>query len=208
MITSHSTFGHDPAGPDSLTPEPDPIRLLRCWLPENTDDLRPLMQLSTIDVDGYPDARSVLVSEVDDDGLYFHTSANSRKARQLAAAPRACAVLAWPEVGRQLVVQGDVEVAPTSESDSVYRSRGRYLQLLAWTNTVQTAQLPLAERRSRWAGFADQHPDGSLQPPESWIGFLIRPRRLTFWRADDLGPSQRTEYRRSDIGWLVELLDG
>jgi pyridoxamine 5'-phosphate oxidase len=206
VITSTSTFGADLPDPDS--PEPDPLRLLRRWLPENTSELRPLMQLSTIDADGYPDARSVLLSEVDDEGLYFHTSAQSRKAQQLTALSRACAVLAWPEVGRQLVVQGDVEPAPATEALAVFHSRGRYLQLLAWTNSVQTAQLPITERRARWARFASEHPDGSLEPPPGWIGFRLKPRRLTFWRGDEQGPSNRTEYRRTDDGWTITKLDG
>jgi pyridoxamine 5'-phosphate oxidase len=206
MITSLSTFGSDTPDPDEI--EPDPMRLLRSWLPENKDELRPLMQLSTIDADGYPDSRSVLLSEVDDDGLYFHTSSTSRKARQLAAAPRACVVLAWPEVGRQLIVQGDVEMASTDEALAVFQARSRYLQLLAWTNTAETAQLSRGERRARWERFATEHPEGTLQPPDTWIGLRLKPLRLTFWRGDELGPSNRTEYRRTDAGWSITKLDG
>jgi pyridoxamine 5'-phosphate oxidase len=211
VITSLSTFGTDPCDPaDPDAVEPDPMRLLRAWLPPNTSDLRPLMQLSTIDADGYPDARSVLLSEVDDGGLYFHTSSHTRKAAQLAALPRACAVLAWPEVGRQLVVQGEVEPVPALSARAAYHARGYYLQLLAWTNSTQMAQRPIAERRARFEEYARAHPEGTLEPPDSWIGFRIIPRRLTFWRGDELGPSNRTEYRRQapDQPWSITKLDG
>jgi pyridoxamine 5'-phosphate oxidase len=188
--------------------EPDPIRLMHSWLPPNDSWPRPLMSLSTVDVDGYPDARNVLLSEVDAGGLYFHTDSDSRKARQLAATARACAVLVWPDAGRQLTVQGDVELAAPAESSSIYATRGRYLRLLAWVNTVELAQLPLAERRRRWAEFAAEHPDPSLGPAPTWLGFRLRATRLAFYRADEHGPSHRTEYRRDGDTWLITKLPG
>ena len=78
------------------------------------------MTLATIDTDGYPDARTVLLSEVDRDGLYFYTDSRSRKARQLAEADRARAVLVWPDDGRQLSVQGDVEPVPAGHANAAF----------------------------------------------------------------------------------------
>ena len=85
-ITSTQIFGEDQPNPDETLP--DPLHLLGRWLPENTDELRPLMTVSTIDADGYPDSRNVLLSEFDGEALYFHTDARSRKAGELAANPR------------------------------------------------------------------------------------------------------------------------
>jgi len=189
-------------------PAADPLALMCSWLPPNDDHSRPMMTLSTIDVDGYPDARSVLLSEADRDGLYFHTDSRSRKARQLTATGRACAVLAWPELGRQLVAQGDVTSVPAARSAAVFAVRGPYLRLLAWANTPETALLPAPERRARWAEFAHRHPDATLLPPPTWIGFRLRPRRLTFYRADEAGPSHRTEYRLLGGAWTAALLPG
>jgi pyridoxamine 5'-phosphate oxidase len=186
----------------------DPLDLLARWLPPNSEPLRPLMTLSTVDGTGYPDARSVLLSEVDDQGLYFHTDAGSRKVTQLWETPRACLTLVLPESARQLVVQGDVEPAPADELARAYAARSRYLQVLAWTNTSEAASLPPGERRDRWQRFEVEHPAGSLRPPPTWAGFLVRPARITFWQGDSAGPSTRTEYRRTASGWERHVLPG
>jgi pyridoxamine 5'-phosphate oxidase len=199
-------FGSD-QNPD--VDPPDPVGLMHSWLPANDAHPRPLMTLSTIDPDGYPDARNVLLSEIDADGaLYLHTDSRSRKADQLTVTPRACAVLVWPDDGRQLTVQGDVDLAPAAHSSSVYAVRGPYLRLLAWANTVELAQLPRAERRVRWAQFAAAHPEESLVPPPTWVGFRLRPRRVTFYRTDDQGPSHRIEYLLDGDTWQVSKLPG
>ena len=206
MITSTPTFGSDVDDPD--TDVPDPIALMKLWLPPNTSELRPLMTLATHGGDGYPDARNVLASAVDDSGLHFHTDAKTRKAQELAADPRACAVLVWPDVGRQLVLAGDVTPEPPDAAAAVYAVRGAYLRTLAWVNSDETAQLPLPERRRVWAEHLHANPDETLQPPPGWIGFVLRPHRLTFWRGDPDGPSNRVEYRRVDGGWDVRRLAG
>lgn len=206
MITASTTFGEDLADPDRV--EPDALALLARWLPENEGELRPLMTLSSIGVDGYPAARSVLLSRFDGQCLHFHTDAGSRKAAELAADPRVALTLAWPEVGRQLVVQGDASPVPAEDAAEVYAARSRYLQLLAWANDAGTARLPLAERRARWSALQAAHPEGTLSPPPSWIGYRVTPRRILFWRGDPEGPSNRTEYLRNGTGWTVSRLPG
>lgn len=206
MITPTPRFGSDQDDPDAVWP--DPLALLALWLPQPAGESRPLMTLSTIDADGYPDSRSVLLSGYDGAAAYFHTDVRSRKVAELAADPRVSLLLVWPELGRQVVIQGDA--TPTSEDDAaqVYAERSRYLQLLAWTNNADSAALPTEMRRERWAAFANQHPDGSLSAPATWIGYRVIPRRITFWRGDPAGPSTRVEYLRSGDSWLSTRLPG
>ena len=206
MITSTPTFGRDIDDPDADVP--DPIALMKLWLPPNTTELRPLMTLATIDAEGCPDARSVLASAVDDDGLHFHTDARTRKVHELRHDPRACAVLAWPDVGRQLVVAGETTPEPEGTAAAVYAARGAYLRTLAWVNTDDLAQLSQGERRRRWAEHLRMTPEATLSAPPGWVGFVLRPTRLTFWRGDPEGPSNRVEYRRSGGGWDVRRLAG
>jgi pyridoxamine 5'-phosphate oxidase len=206
VITSTPTFGRDVDDPD--TDVADPAELLALWLPANTDALRPLMTLSTVDADGYPDARNVLLSLFDADGLHFHSGATSRKALQLRAVPRACATLVWPDIGRQVVVSGDVVAERAGLAAEVYAARGPYLRALAWANTDDLAQLPQVERRQWWARFATERPDCTLGAPPSWTGFVLAPRRYTFWRGDPDGPSNRIEYRSGPDGWTITRLAG
>lgn len=206
MITSTPTFGEDLADIDAV--EPDALALLGRWLPANEGELRPLMTLSTIGLDGYPAARNVLLSKFDGSHLHFNTDASSRKVAELRVNPRVAVTLVWPEIGRQVVVQGDAAEVPPADAAEVFAARSRYLQLLAWANDPETAQLPLAERRARWAEFGRTHPEGTLSAPEWWTGFRVTPVRMLFWRGDPDGPSTRTEYVRAGDAWTISRLPG
>lgn len=184
----------------------DPWQLLAEWLPSNEDPARPLMTLATA-ADGIPDARTLLLSEFDREGFYFHTDTRSRKVRQLAAEPRVALMLHFPDKARQLTVQGVAEPAPSDELRRAFRARSPYLQQLAWQNTVEFAGLPLADRLSAWSAFTDDHADGFGQPL-TWTGYLVRPSRLTFWFGNPDTASRRTEYTRTPEGWAVSLLAG
>lgn len=206
--------GAGPAHPVTLSPSvlresaalPGPFDLLADWLPANDDPARPLMTLGTLSPDGYPDARTVLLSEFDERGLFFHTDSRSRKVADLAGTPRASLTLIWP--GRQLVLQGVVSRATADEEQTVYARRSRYLQLLAWLNTDEFAALPLEERLAAWAAYGEEHP--SLTAPETWVGFMVEPVRVTFWEGRPETAGIRTEFRREDLEapWSVTTIAG
>ena len=206
IITSHNRFGTDIADQDS-TPA-DPFELLGMWLPSNEDELRPLMTLTTLGEGGYPDSRHLLLSVFDGEALCFHTDARTRKSAQLSADGRVSLALVWIVEGRQLTVQGDaVQMAP-EEAALSYAKRSRYLQLLAWLNTSEMASLPREERVAAWMAWDAAHPSEPLDTPSTWVGYRVLPRRLTFWRGDADGPSNRVEYTRGDAGWSSERLPG
>jgi pyridoxamine 5'-phosphate oxidase len=182
---------------------------LRDWLPSNDDPARPLIALSTITTDGYPDVRHVLLSEFSAEGFFFHSDARSRKFAELAVTPRASFAIAWPDLGRQLVVVADVERVTDEEAAAVYQRRSYYLQVLAWLNDDAFAALEPAERQRLWAEFEAEHPVGTLTPPPTWAGAVLRPRRVTFWHGHPDTASQRTEYTLTSDGiWLTTLLAG
>ena len=185
----------------------DPWTLLADWLPLNEDPARPVMTLATVSAEGNPDARTLLLSEYDEHGFYFHTDTRSRKVRQLAADGRVALMLHFPDRARQLTVQGVAEVAPGDELRRAFRARSPYLQQLAWQNTVEFAGLPLADRIAAWSAFTHDHTDGFGQPL-TWTGYLVRPSRLTFWIGNPDTASRRTEYTRTPEGWAVTLLAG
>ncbi|RFA16019.1 hypothetical protein B7R22_04580 [Subtercola boreus] len=179
------------------------------WLPANDDPARPLVALSTIGLDGYPDVRHVLLSEFDDSGFFFHTDSRSRKIAELTAIPHASFTVAWPELGRQLTVTGDTESADGPSLARVYAKRSPYLQVLAHLNDPAFAQLALDDRLTRWAAFTTSHEPGALTPPETWAGILLRPRRVTLWHGRPDTASQRTEHtRETDGSWTTVILPG
>ncbi len=178
------------------------LPLLDEWLPDNSAPERPQMILSTA-ANGIPDARTVLLTERDDEGLYFHTDSRSRKVADITANPAVALTFLWPNFTRQLVVQGLASVAPAAEQASAFERRSPYLRQLAWMNSLEFAQLPLAERVAQWAAF-----DVPGDPPATWIGFLVRPTRLTFWTSNPDAASRRDEYVLVDGEWVLQHLAG
>ncbi len=178
------------------------------WLPANDDPDRPQITLSTVDADGDPDARTVLLTEFDEEGFVFNTDAGSRKAQDIARHPAVALTVLWPGFTHQLVVRGIAAPAPAARVAAAYRRRSPYLQQLAWINSHDFAALPRDERVARWAAFEREHPDG-FEQPESWAGFLVRPTRLTFWSSDAETASQRIEFALDASGsWSRSLLPG
>lgn len=201
---------HDSDPVQSDTPLADPLALAGAWLPGPGED-RLLMTVSTIGLDGLPDARTTMLSDFDGERFFFHTDANSRKAAELAAHPGVALTVLWPGFTRQLVVQGTAVRSSRAESDVAYRRRSPYLQQLAWQNTDAFAQLPLDERRARWDGFLRAHggPDApSFAPPEAWAGFAVRPHRMVFWVSNPHAASRRIAYTRDADGWTLTALPG
>ncbi|WP_369131102.1 pyridoxamine 5'-phosphate oxidase family protein [Modestobacter roseus] len=178
-------------------PPADPFVLARQWLPGDEEPDRPRVTLSTIGEDGYPDARTVLLSAFDETGFAFHTAAASRKVAELAAVPRAALTVLWPDHQRQLLVRGDVVPDDDARAATAWTARTAYLRQLAWLNTDELAALSLGQRRARWAG----HRPGQPGPAPSWVGFRLRPRELTFWAAHPETASRRLQYVRTDDDW-------
>ena len=194
--------------PEPTIPD-EAFAVLTEWLPANGDHARPLIALATVDVEGRPDSRSVLLSEFDRSGFFVHTDSRSRKVADVEAHPEVAFSIAWPADLRQLTVQGVARRASPEEEASAYARRSRYLQLLAWLNTPEFALLAADEQEESWAAFDAAHPDGTLTPPDTWLGFVIEPTRLTFWTGNPRAASRRTEYRRAADGtWSTATLPG
>jgi pyridoxamine 5'-phosphate oxidase len=186
----------------------DVLALLTAWLPGNEERDRPQLQLATVDEAGRPDLRTLLLSAWNEDGFVLHTDAASRKAAQLAAHPAVALAVVWPDFSRQLVVRGQAEPADREAVESGYRSRSPYLKQLAWQNTADLARERREERVRRWRAFQAEQDPATLEPPPTWIGYRVRPDRLTFWESDPHGPSHRIEYAASDDHWVVTHLPG
>ncbi|OEI67642.1 pyridoxamine 5'-phosphate oxidase family protein [Curtobacterium sp. ER1/6] len=192
--------------PDAAAPA-DPLVLAAAWLPGVDAGPGPTMTLSTVGLDGYPSARTVLLSRFDGERLHFHTDSRSRKAAELAALPRAAVTMVWPEAARQLVVVGDVAPVTADEARAAYAARTRYLQVLAWVNDHEAAADTASRRRELWAAFERERPE--LEPPNTWAGYALTPVRMAFWRGSTDAASNRAAYeRRPDGSWSQESWPG
>ena len=149
----------------------DPFRQFHVWLEEAlTGGLAEpnAMILATVSADGQPSARTVLLRGLDDTGFVFYTNYDSRKGRELAENPRAALVFYWPELQRQVRIEGTVERISPEESDQYWQTRPRDSQLGAWAS-AQSAVLPnRGVLEERFREVEKQYEGRDVPRPPNW----------------------------------------
>jgi len=164
------------------------------------------MTLATADADGVPSARIVLLKGVDH-GFCFYTNHESRKGRELDANPRAALVWWWPELERQVRVEGRVERVEAGTADAYYASRPRGSRLGAWASPQSR---PVPDRRTLEAlveEIADEFEGREDIPrPGFWGGYRVVPEAVEFWQGRRSRLHDRHVFRRDAAGWTTERL--
>ena len=162
--------------------------------------------LATADASGMPSVRIVLVRGVDPRGFVFFTNYESRKARELAANPRAALCQHWPTLEEQIRVEGSVERVSAADSDTYFAGRPRESQIGAWASEQSR---PLDRRETLEARIKDvetRFGEGTVTRPEFWGGFRILPDTIEFWYGRTGRLHDRLLYRRADAGWTTTRL--
>ncbi|HLU46040.1 MAG TPA: pyridoxamine 5'-phosphate oxidase [Natronosporangium sp.] len=191
-------------------PEDDPVTRFQRWREEvAAAGVRypDAMVLATVDDGGVPDARTVLLAGVDQEGLRFFSDQRSVKAAQLAARPHAAVVFGWYVAGRQVRVVGAVSALPRAEAVTHFAGLGRDTQLVVHACHQSQVVSDHASLEAAYEQIRARWPAGEPVPaPEHWGGWLIRPHRWEFWRQRSDRLHDRIRYRRSDQGWIWERL--
>lgn len=187
----------------------NPMEQFQLWLNEAISGIEAeptAMAISTIDQEGNPESRIVLLKELTADGLIFYTNYNSKKGRQILANPRVSALLFWPVYERQVRIKGKVEMIPEKVSENYFLSRPVESQLGAWaspqSHVVENRSI-LDENFEHYRRYFKEH---DMKKPPHWGGYLIRPHYFEFWQGRANRLHDRIEFQRSGDEWIVNRL--
>jgi pyridoxamine 5'-phosphate oxidase len=139
------------------------------------------MTLATVDKDGLPDARMVLLKGFDSDGFVFYSHIDSAKGRELTGQPKAALVFHWKSLRRQVRIRGIVETVTAAEADAYFATRPKQAQLGAWASKQSQ---PLESRfafEQQIAKYAAKHMIGDVPRPPGWNGWRVVPSQIEFW---------------------------
>ncbi len=195
---------------DEKRVERDPIKQFQLWFDEAIAAKLPLpeaMNLATATPEGRPSSRMVLLKQVDHDGFVFFTNYHSAKAAQLEANPYASLVFYWPQLERQVRIEGKVERTTDEESEAYFRTRPRESQIGAWASPQSSviADREVLEQRAR--ELEEYYRDREIECPGHWGGYRLRPDRIEFWKGRVGRLHDRILYELlSDGTWTIKRL--
>jgi pyridoxamine 5'-phosphate oxidase len=188
----------------------DPMAQFARWLADAQERGIPeptAMVLATVSEQGRPRARTVLLKAHGGAGFTFYTNRTSRKGRDLAAQPTACAVFPWYAMGRQVTAEGSVQMLSQAASEPYFRSRPRGSQIGAWASRQSQVIGSRAELDRRAAELEQRWPPPQDIPmPGFWGGYLLIPDTVEFWQSGTYRLHDRLRYLRDGEGWTLERL--
>lgn len=194
-------FDHPPA---------DPVAQARLWFKEaeGTDLPNPnAMTLATIDPDGRPAARIVLLRGFDERGAVFFSNRESRKGGGLAAHPRAALLFHWDPLDRQIRIEGEVSHTSDEESDAYFAGRPRESRINAWASSQSRPVASRAALEEMQRSMAARFEGSEVPRPPHWGGYRVSLERIEFWHGDPYRLHDRVVYTtRGDGAWSIQRL--
>ena len=164
------------------------------------------MTLATVGADGRPSARVVLLKEFDARGFVFYTNLESQKGADLTACAFACLNFWWPQLEKQVRIQGPIERVSDAEADAYFAVRPRGSRIGAWAS-LQSRELPSKEELDRRVAEFERKYEGKPIPrPPHWSGIRVMPDLIEFWTNRASRLHNRVVYRAQGGGWMKAML--
>ncbi|MGO8056940.1 pyridoxamine 5'-phosphate oxidase [Rhizobium johnstonii] len=182
-----------------FTESGEPFKLFAEWLKdaEASEPNDPnAVALATVDEDGLPNVRMVLLKGFDDDGFVFYTNFESQKGREILGQKKAAMCFHWKSLRRQVRLRGPVEIVTDAEADAYFKTRARGSRIGAWASRQSR---PLESRfalEKAVAEYTARYAIGEIPRPAHWSGFRIRPTSIEFWKDQKFRLHDRVEFRR------------
>jgi pyridoxamine 5'-phosphate oxidase len=187
----------------------DPVRQFEAWLKEacESESLDPnAMSVATVDADGRPDTRTVLLKYYDESGFVFFTNLASAKARQIDNNKNVALLFFWPSLGRQVRIRGTAEKIPTSETLKYFATRPRGSQIGAWVSAQSSIISSRSLLEAKYAEIKQKFADGQIPLPSFWGGYRVAATEIEFWQSRTNRLHDRFLYVRTKDGWNVDRL--
>lgn len=200
---STAEYRHQPEPADELFDREEPFGLFAEWFAEaklSEPNDPHAMTLATVDADGLPDARQVLMKDFSRQGFTFYTNLQSAKGRQLAAHPKAALVFHWKSLRRQVRARGAVVAVTPAEADAYFATRARESQIGAWASDQSRPLESRQELKRRVAEHGMRFSDAEPPRPPHWSGFRLAPTQLEFWRDRAFRLHERVLFERASPG--------
>jgi pyridoxamine 5'-phosphate oxidase len=187
----------------------NPVALFQDWLAEAANagvKESTAMTLATVNYNGEPDARMLLLKHVDERGFVFYTNMESAKAKALLRDPRAALCFYWDKIDKQVRIRGRAEVVSDEEADAYFATRPRLSQISAWASRQSRPMEGYFKLETEVAKVALRFAAGEIPRPPFWSGFRVAPTEIEFWNGKPFRRHHRVLYTRTTGGWKTQWL--
>jgi pyridoxamine 5'-phosphate oxidase len=193
---------------DKQSVDSNPFKQFSSWFKDAVQEVSldaNAMTLSTVSGDGQPSTRTVLLKEFDEKGFVFYTNYKGRKGRHIQINSRVSITLFWPELMRQIHIEGNARKVPETQSDKYFKTRPVASQLAAWASSQSEEVESRSVLKEKMKEYEEKF-DGDIPRPPHWGGFRIVPHRIEFWQGRLNRLHDRICYSLEDGDWVIKRL--